>query len=158
MPKTTDLRRQYELLRVACDEDMMFLLHGVENIGYAFDKASIAEFNKNYYSIMLKGKNHDIVVQQVGRIIQGLGFERSLPPPPTQVRAEFLQRNVHAFNEAVEAIVDILIKAIDAVKDFEVEIHEPKFKQVICLGDKRFVISTSLSEETGSSATSATSI
>ncbi|KAL7432185.1 hypothetical protein ACHAXM_003005, partial [Skeletonema potamos] len=67
MPVATEQRRQYEELRFALDDAVMMKLHGIENIDYAITKAAVTEFNKNYYSIMLKGRNHDIIVQQVAR-------------------------------------------------------------------------------------------
>jgi len=117
MPVATEQRRQYEELRFALDDAVMMKLHGIENIDYAITKAAGTEFNKNYYSIMLKGRNHDIIVQQVARIIQGLGFERSLPPRPL-TRAEkereyarWLKDNVHLpIDNAIDSVIDYLRK------------------------------------------------
>ena len=63
IPVATERRRQYEELRFALDGALMATIHGVENLDYAIKKAAVTEFNHNYYRIMLKGENHDVVVQ-----------------------------------------------------------------------------------------------
>jgi len=119
MPVATEQRRQYEELRFALDDAVMAKMHGIENIDYAIKKAAVSEFNKNYYSIMLKGENHDIVVQQVARIIEGLGFERSLPPRPL-TRAEREKEHAEWIDENVHTPID---NFINYLKEFEIEIY-----------------------------------
>jgi len=119
MPVATEQRRQYEELRFALDDAVMAKMHGIENIDYAIKKAAVSEFNKNYYSIMLKGENHDIVVQQVARIIEGLGFERSLPPRPL-TRVEREKEHAEWIDENVHTPID---NFINYLKEFEIEIY-----------------------------------
>ncbi len=125
MPVATEQRRQYDELRIALDDTVMEKLHGIENVDYAIKKAAVSEFNKNYYNIMLKGENHDIVVQQVARIIEGLGFERSLPPPPlTRAQSKALSRTQSKVQkEMIQAENSPIDNVINYLKEFEIEIY-----------------------------------
>ncbi len=131
MPVATEQRRQYEELRIALDDAVMAKLHGIENVDYAIKKAAVTEFNKNYYNIMLKGENHDIVVQQIARIIEGLGFERSLPS-----RAQSMAQK--AKKETFSPIDNV----INYLKEFEIEIYNSDTELRVRLDKLKFTFYT----------------
>ena len=131
MPVATEQRRQYEELRIALDDAVMVKLHGIENVDYAIKKAAVTEFNKNYYNIMLKGENHDIVVQQIARIIEGLGFERSLPP-----RAQSMAQ------KAKKQTFSPIDNVINYLKEFEIEIYNSDTELRVRLDKLKFTFYT----------------
>ena len=140
MPVTTEQRRQYDELRIALDDTVMAKLHGIENVDYAIKKAAVTEFNKNYYNIMLKGENHDIVVQQVARIIEGLGFERSLPPPPlTRAQSRAQSR---AQKEKIQGENSPIDNVINYLKEFEIEIYNSDTELRVRLDKLKFTFYT----------------
>ncbi len=143
MPIVTEKERQCNDLRLLFDDEIISKVHGIENIDYTLKKAAIAEFNQNYYHYMLKGENHDIVVQQIGRIIQGLGFERSVPSvstPPTKRRFTKGRLYLH-MDAALSEFNDSVAAVMKSLADFEIGIENSAEKMRFQLGGLKISLS-----------------
>lgn len=144
MPIVTEKERQCNELRLLFDDEIISKVHGIENIDYTLKKAAVAEFNQNYYHYMLKGKNHDIVVQQIGRIIQVLGgFERSVPSvstPPTKGRLTKGRLCLH-MDAALSEFNDSVAAVMKSLADFEIGIETSAEKMRFQLGGLKISLS-----------------
>ena len=143
MPIVTEKERQCNELRLLFDDEIISKVHGIENIDYTLKKAAIAEFNQNYYHYMLKGENHDIVVQKIGRIIQGLGFERSIPSvstPPNKRRFAKGRLYLH-MDAALSEFNDSVAAVMKSLADFEIGIENSAEKMRFQLGGLKISLS-----------------
>ena len=142
MPIVTEKERQCNDLRLLFDDEIISKVHGIENIDYTLKKAAIAEFNQNYYHCMLKGENHDIVVQQIGRIIQGLGFERSVPSVSTPNKRRFTKGRLYLhMDAALSEFNDSVAAVMKSLADFEIGIENSAEKMRFQLGGLKISLS-----------------
>ena len=143
MPIVTEKERQCNDLRLLFDDEIISKVHGIENIDYTLKKAAIAEFNQNYYHYMLKGENHDIVVQQIGRIMKGLGFDRSIPSvstPPTKGKLTKGRLYLH-MDAALSDFNDSVAEVMKSLADFEIGIENSAEKMRFQLGGLKISLS-----------------